>query len=258
MAIKVVLFDLDDTLLNTSQEFFSHIDRAVEQMASYLGCQAEGLNSRLQTALYAARARNNVNPAPLWAETFGRLREYYPDIPTVRFDTAINIALLEIDKIYCTEISIKPGALELIKYLISKGVRVGIVTHALPDWSLYKLLMAKLLTEGLLSFENVFTVPVDIPKNKAQWQLAIDEYNGITPSEIMIVGDNPHADILPVIQIGADRDESFRVYRLADGTTRGDIARGAGELPKDKYIEIGSLEELLQILQSSEMEMQLR
>jgi len=249
MRIKVVLFDLDDTLLETSKVFHGQIAKAAQVMSDHLNINREELSANLYRCLTDARYANNVDPIPLWKETFERLRYYYPNISRNDWNTTLISVEQSIGEIYCTPIEPKPGAVELIALLKKLGIQIRVVTHGLLDWTRFKLEQAGLLSDELLSMDEICTVPVDKPKSVKEWKEIFSLFSDILPQEFLIVGDNPYADIFPNLELNNSYPENERCHIcwFHDNTTSGDIMAGAEGLRDKQIVTITSLNELVDL-----------
>jgi FMN phosphatase YigB (HAD superfamily) len=253
MSIKVVLFDLDDTLIETSKVFHGQIAKAAQFMSNQLNINREELSANLYRCLTDARYANNVDPIPLWEETFNRLRYYYPNISHDAWSTTLISVEQSIGEIYCTPIEPKPGAVELIALLKKLGIQVRIVTHGLIDWTIFKLEQAGLLADGLLSIEEIFIVEVSKPKSVKDWEQAFSLFPDVLPQEFLVIGDNPSADILTNLELNNIYPENERrhICWFNDNTTSGDIMAGAEGLRDKQIVTISSLNELVDLFKEN-------
>jgi len=244
LGITHVLFDLDDTLVNTQEVFDLYLNPLKEKMAQVLNIDLSTFNSIHDECYKAARSIHHVNPVPLWTTVFNLLIQRYPEL--VKFEYEY---LLSISYIYSVPVKLKEGALQLLRSLDENGIKKGIVTNADYGWT-----HIKMLTSGLYAFfpesELLTVVPPYEKKVKEHWEATSHRLGGDC-SHTMIIGDNIHADVNPALELGAyaiflnepQNTYKTRLEGLENLSSKIIVIESLGELPNslDRYIRENTL-----------------
>jgi FMN phosphatase YigB (HAD superfamily) len=188
-----VVFDLDDTLLDTHTNFVKGIDILIAFMCAQLSISDTSeiirFTKEFSDARLGARALHYVNPEPLWSTTLELTYAKYAGLK----DHHRDLMALIWRHIYETPVALKPYALEVLSYLQSQDYRLGLVTNAELDWTLFKL-----ENSGLDRFfqpgVNTIVVPGNERKSATHWRQGIALCDS-TPQNATIVGDNARADM---------------------------------------------------------------
>lgn len=197
LKVKLVLFDVDDTLIQTHSIFLMYIDNVIKRLAEEVNCEIYDFAENYNKCHFDARTIHHVDPTTVWDYTLDLLIEKFPNISL----ESKNWALEELSKIYTHNIPLKEGVIELLETLISEGFQIGIVTNASPEWTALKLENAGLAK--YFSIENEYAiVPPNVRKVREHWEKAI-QIHQLQPTDVMIIGDNFNADVKPGIELGA-------------------------------------------------------
>lgn len=191
LGIKAVLFDLDDTLIYTSEMYIRHMDEYSCDLARQLCIDSEivfGLLSKFNTEEYL---KNGANPDN-WTTIIRRVGEELDCS-----ELAANLRF-HIDAVYTDEPAVIPGARQVLSGLKKGRFLLGEVTWGKSGWT-----SRKNCQTGLENFMDVI-VPANIykPKNEEDWLKGINLL-GVTPEECLICGDSFKGDILPALSLGA-------------------------------------------------------
>lgn len=229
LGIKAVLFDLDDTLIFTTEIFAKYMKEYVEKVAEETGLEFAIIDEALRRLNDAEFKRVGVNPAR-WETVVQKMAE---ELPEKRGAIVNNLGILM--NIYIDEPRVRVGAKETIEALKAAGVKVGLITHANVDWT-----WRKLTSSGLIDcFDTIVIADENGHKGVQHWQEAMNNLE-VLPNECLVVGDNLGGDIIPTAKIGA------RTMWLHKGSTWS-LYR-TGEVP-ETTITIDEVNELLPALE---------
>ena len=172
--IKGVIFDLDDTLYSEKD----YVRSGYKAVSSYLG---GGYEEKLWRFFEKGK--------PAIDELLKELgKEDKKD------------EVLEVYRSHMPNIHLYKGVQELVKKLMSKGTRVGIITDGRPEGQRNKIKALGLHVDDIVITDELggiqFRKPCDIAFRilQTRWRL--------NPSEIVYVGDNPQKDFQAPRQLG--------------------------------------------------------
>jgi HAD superfamily hydrolase (TIGR01662 family) len=200
---KVVLFDLGSTLIYSKDAWPSIYERADRELVEVLQqsgipLEIKSFSSEFETFLdsyYAART------SPIEKTTFSDLKEIlqqkgYRDAPVSVMRTALD-AMYAITQ---QNWYIEPDAISTLQTLREQGYRLGIVSNTSDDQNVQKLVDRWVLRPF---FETIITsAGCGIRKpDRRIFQLALNHF-GVSPEQIIMVGDSLEADILGANQMG--------------------------------------------------------
>lgn len=197
LNIDLILFDLDDTLLETHSMFSTCIGSLKERLAVLCNCTIDVIDKEFEACVLEARQIHYVNPTPLWTLVLELLSKLHPEITR-----EIQIEALQTinREIYQRAVPLKQGALELLEELALTDIPIGIVTNASEEWTAFKILEAGL--NNYFRTDSIIVIPPHIRKGLNDWQRAM-QLHGVTPENTLIIGDNIKADIKPAVELGA-------------------------------------------------------
>lgn len=228
--IEVILFDLDDTLIDTNTVFYKRIHEVLDHLSSKLSLNLEALSKKFESELVKAHYIVAVNPQKLWPRIFNNCQREF------EWDKEISKEALDmLMELYSVLPEILPGVISTLEVLKENKRYLGLVTHASEGWTNFKL-------EGLdLSrfFQHVELFDINIHKNVEVWKSAIEAFK-VLPKNTLVVGDSVKGDIQAAHEAGVrnlvwvNRKEGWDVYK-------------EGELPEGT-IEISGTHELLRKL----------
>lgn len=188
-GLKVVLFDLDGTLVDTTEVFIRQFD------LFYLYCQEQLPNVDLNKFKSEVVELNDSLFATMGVST--KKWEHLIDLLSEKHGVNLSQGLTLFQEIYRTPSRVFDGVKETLELCREVGLKVGLVTHGTASWTDEKL------RELGFGFDHVNCVDVDEHKHKGpeHWRESVD-YFEVSPSEVMVVGDNLKGDILASHQIG--------------------------------------------------------
>jgi len=209
LGVKALLFDLDDTLIDTDYMFMKHMTAFADDVAHGLGLDPYDVFKRL-------REINNeeygIKPQK-WLVVLDRLGKELGNPELVMS------GYFHIEKIYFEEPHLLPGVGQILSGLREEGFLLGEVTHGETDWSIRKNEQT-----GLINYmDAIVTASVNGPKSKEHWLQGM-EMLSVSPDECVITGDSIKGDIIPAIELGARAvsiPSPWSVYR------QGEIPQGA-------------------------------
>jgi putative hydrolase of the HAD superfamily len=182
----LIIFDLDDTLIDTSDSLtpVKLRDAIVKMQAA--GLQISSVDKAHQEILNInQQAKNGRDTIHQFCKFYQQphlaqhgIREYYQNIDPNK-----------------VQIKLVHNAAELIETL-AKEHTLAIVTHGIKDQQLQKIKSAKINTE---LFSNIYVTPL---KNKGDYyQKLMDQYQKASQQTI-VIGDNLLMDVMPAKNLG--------------------------------------------------------
>lgn len=226
LEIEAVLFDLDDTLIYTSEIFSRYMLEYAQVVAEKMGVETNEVLTALRAINDEEYKKMGVNPKR-WAVVVEKLAR---QLGHEKREILENLSILM--KIYATEPRMRLGVGCLLETIKESGVKVVLVTHANVEWTYFKL--DKL---GLWEyFDEVIIVDENGHKKSEDWKRGMDRVE-VAAKKCLVVGDNLGGDIQPGDELGARTvwmPSPWSVYR-------------EGEVPK-RTVVINEIWELLTAL----------
>lgn len=227
-GFKLVLADLDDTLIDTNRHFNDHYREYFDFVKRTLGFSAEEMDHlahvfhELDIKIFFSHSVNPVRYLPLLKD----LVETYEPEKREKLALGLNEGLPILIDIYRTVPAFHPGAEETLALLKATGVEMGLVTHGNLSWSNLKIRELRLRR----FFDHFWIADEDGFKNGADWISAVKAFSGRRPSETMVIGDNVKGDIRAADEVGIRGKvlipSNWSVYR------EGDVPQGTIVVPK--------------------------
>lgn len=207
LGVKAILFDLDDTLIETSPIYTRNKKIYSEAVAQSLGIESGPVLKRLQEIHDESFKTNGVDPNK-WIWVLNKLGEELgsPQIALEHYPL--------IEKIYYEIPKLLPGVRQLLTGIKNENLLIGEATHGKTDWSFRKNEQT-----GIINYmDYIVAASVLEKKSKKHWQLLMDGLS-VTPEECIITGDNLMGDIIPAIELGARAiyiPSPWHVYRQGE------------------------------------------
>ncbi len=192
LGIEGVLFDLDDTLIYTSEIFIQCMQEYSVFVSELIGVETNEVLEALRLINDEEYRKMGVNPKR-WAVVVEKLAEVF-----VGREKEIVENLDMLIRIYSIEPRIREGARGILEMLNKTGVRMGLVTHANVEWTHFKLDRLGLWEY----FETVVIVDENGHKKSDDWKRGMDAI-GTEPEKCLVVGDSLGGDIKPGDELGA-------------------------------------------------------
>src|SRR3989339_386451 len=226
LGIEGVLFDLDDTLIYTSEIFIRFMKMYAVEVAGKIGVKEAELIDALQEINDEEYKSMGVNPKR-WAAVVEKLAKHFGHGEKEILD---NLDILM--NIYMVEPRIRVGVHPMLSIFRASGMKMGLVTHANAEWTKYKLDRLGLWDY----FDQVVIVDENGHKKADDWRKGMDQM-GVSPKNSLVVGDSLSGEIRPGDGLGARTvymPSPWSVYRQ-------------GEVP-EKTVVINQIFELLAAL----------
>jgi len=192
LDIEAVLFDLDDTLIYTSELFVMFMERYSMVVAKQIGVDVKEVMTALRKINDEEYKKAGVNPQR-WAAVVDRLAGIFEN---GQKEIVENMDILM--NIYAIEPRMRPGARSLLNILKHSGVKLGLVTHANVEWTKFKLDCLGLWNY----FDQVVIVDENGHKKSEDWKRGMDGLE-VDPKMCLVVGDSLGGDIRPGDELGA-------------------------------------------------------
>jgi len=229
LNIEAGIFDLDDTILKTQQQFARFFGEYFSIVSFETAIPLDSLWQAFDHAMpIAHRGPNSVSPA-VWTDVIALMADEIGQA-----DTLIkHLPLLE--EIYRQAPPYIEGAEPVLKALKKVGLKTALVTHANWDWTIVKLTHPKLRL--LDYFDYVWIADEKRPKSAADWQQAIAALE-VLPQHCLGVGDHYERDIGAMLSLGVNRLVCIKpAWKL----------HVQGDLPPD-VAQVDSIAQLLDII----------
>ncbi|NCT56057.1 HAD family hydrolase [bacterium] len=231
LKIELVLFDIDDTLIDTHSLFTRGVRSYVNKVSKVIGTTPENLLKEFPKFNSKAHAIAQVQ-MHRWLVVSTIIAKNYG----VKNELLAKFAEELIQLIYFDEYpKIFPNTLRTLNTFSEAKIPIGAVTHADLGWT-----ERKMKHTGLNTFfkkDNLFIADSKVPKGPEIWSHAILKMGG-TPEKSLVIGDNVIGDIVSARQVGVKNTISlpspFHIY-------------AQGEVPTEslKCSNIGQIVELL-------------
>ncbi len=235
LQIELVLFDVDDTLVETYNHFDTARTNIKRQLAQACKTSFEEISQLYDQLNQQARELYHVDPIKVWKHIFNGIKEIYPGSDWFLIDEYLK----EYTKIlYELPIPLKPGVIEILTAIKEAGISMGIVTNADSEWTIRKL-----KNVGILEYfdpSRIEIIPPEQKKDLTHWQQAMHKVN---PAQVLALGDNFPVDIKPCIELGA-----YTILINDPNHLPASFSDGYAELAS-KTIRISSYNEIVKALQ---------
>ncbi|KKR05504.1 MAG: hypothetical protein UT34_C0002G0011 [candidate division WS6 bacterium GW2011_GWF2_39_15] len=227
---NAILFDLDDTLIETHSIFTRQLTKVKQLVADYSKDKYETISTLLDEAFVANYQIAKINPHRYWPMNIGVLQKKY-SLP----QSIVNKCTEIFFTVYKTVPRVREGSFELLDRCNGEGIKIGLVSHAFRRWINFKLKVTGL--------DKYFTHIEDVTPNKFKsgkdWLKAI-KHMGLDIDKTYVIGDNIKGDIISTYEVGfrkliwVNREDGWKVYRT-------------GELPEGT-VSVNSLTEVTNLL----------
>lgn len=228
LGIKCILYDLDDTLIYTSEIFKACMDEYITTVAIETGMDKNLVAKLLQEINDEEYLTKGVNPKR-WDSVVERMALLIPDWAE---EILGNLDILH--KIYTIEPKLRPGVKKTLKTMEEAGIKQGLITHANVEWTNRKMDALNLWEH----FNTVVIVGEDGHKGPENWKQGMDEL-GFLPEECLIIGDSLKGDVISGASLGA------RTMWLQNGSTWS--VYKVGQVP-ETTVMLGGINELVTVL----------
>lgn len=219
MDVKLVVFDLDGTLIG-APEPFSEIKGELKSRLLGMGIPEETMGDL----------------TPMYESLLRIARETGRD-----FDELYSI-LVELETERIRDSFLFDGVTDVLDFLRERGVRTAIMTRSSRRATLKALEM-----HGIRDYFEVVSTRDDVPPeelkpNPGQLKRIIEAFH-LEPTRVLVVGDHGY-DVLPATELGA-------LSVMVTGHTSGRMSFSVDATPNFEVRDMGSLRELLENLLST-------
>lgn len=235
--VRTILFDLDNTILNTHAVFVRVIDQVIADISKALELDSKLVDSKFNTLLLDAHGRLGVNPVTTWPDVLGQLGgalgcEFCDDLYRSSYSSLNAIYTgTHVPQIY-------DGAVDLLSALTEAGLNVGLVTHASEEWT-----DLKLNHHGLTGyFRHIEICDVDKPKTPSYWLNAVNSL-GASVGSTIVVGDSLKGDIIASREVGIP-------HQIWINPAKNWVVNKSGDIPQGVVV-VDSLSSFIDIIASS-------
>ena len=222
-GIKMVFFDMDDTLVKTGEGFQKYIGEFSEWVAGESGLKRKEVHRRYMETIMGLRGEFSVRP-----EISGATMEIVRRWCGVEEGREHDEATEKIMELYLDPFEECEGAREVVDLVFNAAVRMGVITLAGEEWT-----RRKIRKHFFGRFEGFYCVDTAGKKDRRAWESALDEFE-VLPEEVMVVGDSWESDILPALDLG--------IKKVIWINARGE------HYEDERVIEIGGIGELKDLL----------
>ncbi|MDP0494014.1 MAG: HAD family hydrolase [Fusobacterium sp. JB021] len=177
--IKAIVFDLDNTLYNEADYFRETYKKIGEYLSGILKENSSVIKNELMEIL----------------ENFGDKRVFDIYIKKRGLDIEVKNKMIEIYRAADVNIILKKNALNLLKFLRTKHLKIGLLTNGGEKTQVNKIRNLKL--ENL--FDEIVITGKELKRehwkpNKKAFKLILERLR-VEPEEIIYIGDNPKTDL---------------------------------------------------------------
>lgn len=200
--IKSVVFDLDDTLFLTQQYYAEEILHCAEYVIREIG---DTVHTSQDILKYVVENHRRVEKPELLNILIERTVEDIYGAEIKNKNGVFEYIDKRIENFYLNVPKLVPNALEVLNYVNSKRVSIGIYSHAQQDWTERKVKYIKeeyFKEYGEEIYIQTYSTDIDGKKNTEEWGKALDHF-GFIPEYTLVIGDNMMSDIIPAKEIGA-------------------------------------------------------
>ena len=222
-GIEMVLFDMDSTLVKTSEGFQKHIRIFTDWIAGESRLEKEEVHGRFMEIMIGLKSELSVKPE-ISRVVADMVRRWCGVEENGKYEGAVE----KLMEIYMDPFEECEGASEVVDLVARTGVRMGVVTIAGEEWTRRKI--GKYFN-GM--FEGYYCIDPAGRKDTMAWERGLERFE-VLPEKVMIVGDSWKSDVLPALELGVKKIVWVNVR---------------GEKHEDKrVIEIGGVKELKEVL----------
>lgn len=236
-GVKIILFDLDDTLIETREIFVKQMGQCYDVLLPHLTLSLKELKSTIEKINDRSYEIYGVNPHR-WDHVLEEFCSQFHLSPDV-----FKPAMEALRGIYTTIPRFKEGAENILQTIKESDVSLGIVTHANIPWTKYKFESLKL--ERFCHWYDIFIVNEDGHKAKKEWGQAqmyfnVQSLTRLTADNFAVCGDSIRSDIIPA------SENNIRHRFWIRNSARWSVQDGG--LPPGTYIvpEIGKLTDAME------------
>jgi phosphoglycolate phosphatase len=173
MTLKAIIFDLDGTLIESHHDY-QEMGKRVREIFKNEGVPPKELNDSRRIWEIIGVGVKSLKNMGFEAEEIKYVLE------------RINDSLNEVELLIIQNVRLKPGALEILKFLGEKGMKIGIATRSCHDYA-----TKSLEKTGISDFVAIYLGrdQVEHPKPDPRHLLDIINILNVNLDEVFFVGD---------------------------------------------------------------------
>ncbi len=185
-GIRVALFDFDDTLIKTNEIFGRQFDTFIKHLVERSPDRnPNDLREHLTRVSSAVYLNHGVNPK-VWNMVVEGMEG------VLESPGSCTGGLQHFMDIYTIVPEFQEGAEDTLQAFSSAGSKMGLVTHANPEWTDFKL--TNLNMRRYFAPEHIIIADQDRHKGAEDWQTAMERFQ-VRGEEVIVVGDSLMNDI---------------------------------------------------------------
>ena len=195
-GIEMVLFDMDSTLVKTTEGFRESINEFCQWVKEESGSEDEAEEIQRKFLEIYGPLRAEFGVYPVISEVIAEnVRRQYGLAEDERYEQAVK----ELMEIYRSPFEICGGAKEMVEVVFGSGVRTGVVTIADDEWT-----KIKMREYFFGKFEGQYCIDTMGKKDVAAWKKGLERF-GVEAEKVMVVGDSWWGDIVPALELGVKK-----------------------------------------------------
>jgi FMN phosphatase YigB (HAD superfamily) len=203
--IKHVIFDIDNTLLATHVFFRELLYKLGVDVATDMDIDphyflVDEISRQLEIGVYKEYYDNNRQPELIDAQFTRALKKHFQDIGDGRITERMKTLISEASsRCYTSSPKAFEGLKELFQLIVESERTISYHSHAQEPWTDIKVEYMSSIS-SMEPFPYLAT-PIDQKKDVEAWKKAINQSKQEV-EEILVIGDNFEADIIPAMQAG--------------------------------------------------------
>ena len=204
--IDAVAFDIDNTVLDTGGQFHETLYVLGLEISQELPVEIaphyyEEISRQIENEVYAVYYKNKRKPVLIGKQYEEGLDNYLKELNLGNITDRMRERIMFYqEKHYTKSPKAYPSTKEIIELILSSGREVVFNSHAQDDWTEKKIQYIASLIDGIDTFPYV-AVPINENKDTESWLHAYSKVDS-EPENVLTVGDNFNADIIPAIEAG--------------------------------------------------------
>ncbi len=204
--IDAVAFDIDSTVLDTGGQFHETLYVLGLEISQELPVEIaphyyEEISRQIENEVYAVYYKNKRKPVLIGKQYEEALANYLNEFNLGDITDQMRERIMFYqEKHYTKSPKAYPSTKEIIELILSSGREVVFNSHAQDDWTEKKIQYIASLIDGIDTFPYV-AVPINENKDTESWLHAYSKVDS-EPENVLTVGDNFNADIIPAIEAG--------------------------------------------------------
>jgi len=204
--IDAVAFDIDSTVLDTGGQFHETLYVLGLEISQELPVEIaphyyEEISRQIENEVYAVYYKNKRKPVLIGKQYEEGLDNYLKELNLGNITDRMRKRIMFYQqKHYEKSPKAYSSTKEILELILSSGREIVFNSHAQDDWTKKKIQYIASLIDGIDTFPYV-AVPINENKDTESWLHAYSKVDS-EPENVLTVGDNFNADIIPAIEAG--------------------------------------------------------